>query len=104
MKLHNHTAIAVQWTLTSQDKAWTLLPPKYKKKEEESQIEAFLQNLNFSNKNGICLWLISFLVIQSNSINMIQFGKNETTQPHCNSSTVNTDKSRRSEDAVTIGL
>ena len=32
MKLHNHTAIAVQWTPTSQDKARTLLPPEYKKK------------------------------------------------------------------------
>ena len=28
MKLHNHTAIAVQWTPTSQDEARTLLPPK----------------------------------------------------------------------------
>ena len=40
MKLHNHSAIAVQWTPTSQDEARTLLPPEYKKKEEESQIEA----------------------------------------------------------------
>ena len=40
LKQHNHTAIAVQWTPTSQDEARTLLPPEYKKKEEESQIEA----------------------------------------------------------------
>ena len=32
MKLHNHSAIAVQWTPTSQDEARTLLPPEYKKK------------------------------------------------------------------------
>ena len=35
---------------------------------------------------------------------LICFSKNETTQPQCNSSTVNTDESRRSEDAVTTGV
>ena len=35
---------------------------------------------------------------------LIWFFKNETTKPHCNSSTLNTDESRRSEDAVTTGV
>ena len=35
------------------------------------------------------------------SLSWYDFFKNETTKPHCNSSTLNTDESRRSEDAVT---
>ena len=37
LKLHNHTAIAVQWTPTSQDEARTLLPPEYKKKKKKAR-------------------------------------------------------------------
>ena len=38
------------------------------------------------------------------SLSWYDFFKNETTKPHCNSSTLNTDESRRSEDAVTTGV